>query len=104
MAVAVSNIRARGGQLLDQRMMRRQMADRIGDALVNFGSSLPTGSSGYGFTEFGRSSSTPWRWSNQQPSSSGIVKASGSTGDGNHTVWDEPMMGTDIRVPESSLP
>ena len=34
MAVAVSNILARGGQLLDQRMMRRQMADRIGGARV----------------------------------------------------------------------
>ena len=90
MPVAIGNILARGGQLLDQRMMRRQMADWIGDALVNFGFSPPTDSSWYGFTEFGRRSSTPWCWSNQQPSCSANVKASGSTGDGNHAVWDGP--------------
>jgi hypothetical protein len=41
MPIAIGNMLARGGQLLDQRMMRRQqMADRIGDAQVNLGSLL----------------------------------------------------------------
>ena len=35
-------------------------------------------------------SSTPWCWSNRQPSSSGIVKASASTGGADHAVWGGP--------------
>src|SRR5712691_8740745 len=41
-------------------------------------------------TGSGQRSSTQWYCSNPQPWSSGIAKASGSIGVGDHAVWDGP--------------